>query len=90
MIEMKFLKSIFGSESNMEKEQEPEFKQNKKYRLCIEDNPNETKYQYCGKNDIIVPNCKLSLYLEEMTCEEVRDIELEIRNMLERHNFIMR
>ncbi len=87
---MKILKMIFGSETNMEKDQEPEFKQNKKYRLCTEDNPNETKYRYCGKNDIVVPNCKLSLYLEELTHEEVVEIELEISNMLERHNFIMR
>lgn len=87
---MKILKSIFGSESNMEKELEPEFKQNKKYRLCTENNPDEIKYRYCGKNDIIVPNCKLSLYLEELTRAEVIEIELEILNMLERHDFTMR
>jgi len=87
---MKILKSIFGSESNMEKELEPEFKQNKKYRLCTENNPDEIKYRYCGKNDIIVPDCKLSLYLEELTRAEVIEIELEILNMLERHDFTMR
>jgi hypothetical protein len=87
---MTILKKIFGSETKIEKELEPEFKQNKKYRLCTEDNPDETKYRYCRKNDIIVPNCKLSLYLEELTHTEVVEIELEIQNMLERHNFTMR
>jgi len=87
---MTILKKIFRSETDMEKEQEPEFKQDKKYRLCIEDNPNETKYRYCGKNNVISPNCKLSLHLEELTQEEVSEIELEIRNMLERHDFSMR
>jgi hypothetical protein len=91
---MSVLNKIFGSESTMEKEtegeKEPEFKQERKYRICIEDNPNELKYRYCGKKNIAVPNCKLSLYLEELTHVEVTEIELEILNVLERHDFVMR
>ena len=69
--------------------EEPEIVQNKKYRLCVEDNPNERKYR-CGKREACSPACKLSLYLEELTHEEVMEIDLEIRNMLDRHNFNIR
>ena len=85
---MGILNAVFGKESPMENE-EPEIIQNKKYRLCIEDNPNERKYR-CGKRDACSPACKLSLHLEELTHEEVLELELEIRDMLDRHKFTIR
>lgn len=85
---MGILDAVLGKESPMENE-EPEIIQHKKYRLCVEDNPNERKYR-CGKRDACSPACKLSLHLEELTHEEVMELDLEIRNMLERHNFSIR
>jgi hypothetical protein len=85
---MDLLKSVFGKDEEAI-EESPIFKQNKKYRLCVEDNPNEKKYG-CGlRKDVCVPNCKLSLYLEELTHDEVMELDIEIRNMLERHDFII-
>jgi len=71
-------------------EEKPEFKQTKKYRLCTEDNPDEKRYRCGNKKDVISPNCKLSLHLEELTHEEAMEIDLEIRNMLDRHDFRIR
>jgi len=84
------LKTIFGrSNMDMEEEKKPEFKQYKKYRLCTEDNPNERQYR-CGKVDVCSPKCKLSLSLEGLTNEQVKTIELEILNLLERNGFQLR
>jgi hypothetical protein len=87
---MSILGLMFKGKSQMTTEEEkPEFKQFKKYRLCTEDNPNERKYR-CGKNDICSPSCKLSLYLEGLTTEQMKEIELELTNMLERNAFEVR
>jgi len=83
------VESILGYDKP-EDEDAPVFKQNRKYRLCVEDNPDEQKYRCGNKKDLLVPDCKLSLYLEELTHGEVQEIDLEIRNMLERHGFIVR
>jgi hypothetical protein len=87
---MKLFEKILGVQEPEMEGKKPEFKQNKKYRLCVEDNPNERKYRGCNKPDVCVPNCKISLNLEELTHEEAKEIDLEIRNLLERHNFTMR
>jgi hypothetical protein len=92
---MNLLNKIFGGEDHMPEDSTsklddtPEFHQNKKYIICTEDNPNQKRYR-CGKKDIISPDCKLSLALEEITREEMMELDLEIRNMLDRHNFEMR
>lgn len=86
---MDLLKIFEKTESDKKDNDEPERTQNKRYRLCVEDNPDERKYR-CGKRDVMVPNCKLSLSLEELTYTQAREIELQIRNMLEADGFIMR
>jgi len=86
---MSILNTVFGGEIPTPTDNSPLFEQNKKYRLCTEDNPNENKYR-CGKRDIIRPDCKLSLYLEELTSEELKTIEIELLNLLERNGFSLR
>lgn len=86
---MSILNKVLGRDEPKMEDDIPEFKQNKKYRICVEDNPDQKKYR-CSKKDIISPDCKLSLYLEELTHEEVMELDLEIRNMLDRHNFGLR
>lgn len=87
---MDLLKTMFGNNKDNEDEEVPEFKQIKKYRICVEDNPDEKRYRCGNKKDTISPNCKLTVYLEELTHEEARELDLEIRNMLERHNLQLR
>jgi hypothetical protein len=72
-----------------EQNDEPELRQRKTYRICTENNPDKRNYR-CSKRDIISPDCKLSVYLEELTSKDMREIEMEISNMLERHGFVMR
>ena len=86
---MSILEKVFGGKTKMSDEERLEFKQNRKYRLCVEDNPDEKKYG-CGTTRVIVPNCKLSLYLEELTSEEVGAMAIEIRKLLESHGFVLR
>ena len=84
------LETVFGGKTPMPTEEDkPEFKQNKKYRLCVEDNPNEQKYG-CGTKQIVHPNCKLSLQLEELTSDEVGGLATEIRALIEKHGFVLR
>ncbi len=85
---MGILDAVFRKEPPMENE-EPEFKQIKKYRLCSEDNPNKRNYR-CGKKDVCSPDCKLSLSLEELTSKDLHEIELEIKELLERRGFLLR
>jgi hypothetical protein len=89
MVKMDILKSLFKEKVEEKENEEPEFKQNKIYRLCIEDNPNKRGYR-CGKRDVCTPDCKLTLYIEELTRSELTELDLEIRNMLERHDFRLR
>jgi hypothetical protein len=69
-----------------ESKREEDKDHHKRYLLCVDYNSDERKYR-CGKLDILVPNCKLSLCLEELTNDECREIALELRNMLARHGF---
>jgi len=80
---------LLGKKEEPIMEDKPEFKQTRKYKLCIEDNPDETKY-CCGRKEVVVPTCEITLKLEELTTEDVRTIELEIMNLLERNGFVVR
>lgn len=86
---MNILNKVFGKEEPKMEDDTPEFKQSKKYRICVEDNPNQERYR-CNKKNVVSPDCKLSLYLEELTHEEAMELDLEIRNMLDRHDFNLR
>jgi hypothetical protein len=83
------LNKIFDGKESKRDEDEPDKDQHKRYRLCVDDNPDERKYR-CGKRDVLVPNCKLTLCLEELTNEECGEIALELRKMLKPHDFILR
>lgn len=88
---MSLLESLFRGKTPMPTEEEkPEFKQNKKYRLCINDNPDKEDHSYKCNKTFVVPQCSLSLSLDELTHEEVMVIEKELRAILEYHNFLMR
>ena len=87
---MTLLETLFKDKVPVPEDKSPEFVQNKKYRLCVEDNPNEKIYRGYNCRDACSPACKLSLYLEELTHEEVMEIDLEIHNMLDRHDFKIR
>lgn len=68
-------------------EPEPEVRRKKDYNLCITDNPDEEKYDYCSKKHYLVPDCNISLSLKGLTHQEAIEIELEIRNLLDRNDF---
>lgn len=72
-----------------EEDDKPEFVQVKKYSICTEDNPNKKSYR-CGKRDVCSPDCNLTLRLEGLTSKDLVELDLEIRNMLDRHDFTMR
>ena len=86
---MGILNTLFKDKTDEKENNEPEFKQNRTYRLCNEDNPNKRNYR-CGKRDVCTPDCKLTLYIEELSHTELMEIDLEIRNMLDRHDFRLR
>jgi iron-sulfur cluster repair protein YtfE (RIC family) len=66
------------------KEDKPEFVQIKKYTLCIEDKPDELKYCCGGKKDIVRPACSLSLKLDELTADDLKDIEKDLERQRKR------
>jgi hypothetical protein len=89
--DMSILESIFGGKIPMPTEEpKPEFKQNKKYRLCINDNPDKEDHSYKCNKTFVVPQCSLSLSLDELTTEEVGKIAIEIRAVLEQNGFVLR
>jgi hypothetical protein len=86
---MDVLKTLFKEKTEEKENEEPEFTQNKIYRLCVEDNPNKRGYR-CGRRDTCTPDCKLTLHIEELSRLELVEIDLEIRGVLERHGFRLR
>jgi len=88
---MKLIDVIFQRDEKPMAEDTPdEIEVNKTYQLCIDDKPNERKYRCGGKKDILSPACTLTLHLGGLTHEEVMELDLEIRNMLDRHDFNLR
>lgn len=87
---MSIINHILGRDEPDMTNGEPEVIRNKTYRICTENNPDEKKYRCSGKRDAVSPACKLALHLEGLTCFELREIEMEISNMLERDGFLMR
>lgn len=73
-----------------EEGESPKFVEHKHYCLCTEDNPNKQGYTCIGTERTISPDCKLTLELTGIATEEMRDIEKEIRTVLEFHKFSMR
>jgi len=86
---MGVLSTLFKDQPEKKENEKPEFTQNKTYRLCVEDNPNKRGYR-CGNRDTCTPDCKLTLHIEELTHSESMEIDLEIRNVLEKHGFRLR
>jgi hypothetical protein len=86
---MKLLETLFGERKMESDDETPEIKQNKKYRLCTENNPDERHYR-CNKKDVMSPACKLSLSLDGLTVGQLDAIEMEILKMLERNGFQLR
>ena len=87
---MDFLKVLNPKPKPDEQEKGPVFKQDKKYSFCLQDNPDHEDHSYCGKKDVIRPACKITLTLEELTSKDLKEIHLEISNLLERNGFILR
>lgn len=86
---MTLLNALLGTEQK-EEEQQPEIKIQKKYRICVEDKEDAEKYNYCKKTYSRIPSCGISLNLEGLTMPESREIETELRSMLDKHGFTVR
>jgi hypothetical protein len=87
---MGLLENIYGTKPpKEEKEPEPEIIINKRYRLCVNDNPDEEKYR-CGKRNALSPACSIAITVDGLTFTETKEIERDIRSVLEDHGFVLR
>lgn len=87
---MGLLENIYGTKpSKEEKEPEPEIIINKRYRLCVHDDPDEEKYR-CGKRNAFSPACSIAITVDGLTFTETKEIERDIRSVLEDHGFVLR
>ena len=90
---MSGLLKLLGLDRNGKEDKEdidtPEYKQDRRYHMHVEDNPHETKYR-CRQRDIISPACKLTLHLEGIEASDMREIQKELYQLLEDRGFYIR